>query len=162
MVRSDMRGAGAKPLPHANRRFALSAPFGCSPPGGAALILAPSAPQSAWLEWTQKQPHKAQMTAGIEARIKAQEEKLKQLKAQKQQMEARKRAAAAKITRQQDTRRKVLAGAMVLDLMERDEGNRQRFMQRLDSYLTRPDDRALFDLPEKATTAPVAGAGASA
>jgi septal ring factor EnvC (AmiA/AmiB activator) len=102
------------------------------------------------------------MTAGIEARIKAQEEKLKQLKAQKQQMEARKRAAAAKITRQQDTRRKVLAGAMVLDLMERDEGNRQRFMQRLDSYLTRPDDRALFDLPEKATTAPVAGAGASA
>ena len=102
------------------------------------------------------------MTAGIEARIKAQEEKLKQLKAQKQQIEARKRAAAAKITRQQDTRRKVLMGAMVLDMMERDEANRQRFMQRLDSYLTRPDDRALFDLPQKADTAPAAGVGASA
>ena len=102
------------------------------------------------------------MTTGIEARIKAQEEKLKQLKAQKQQIEARKRAAAAKITRQQDTRRKVLMGAMVLDMMERDEANRQRFMQRLDSYLTRPDDRALFDLPQKADTAPAAGIGASA
>lgn len=102
------------------------------------------------------------MTTGIEARIKAQEEKLKQLKAQKQQIEARKRAAAAKITRQQDTRRKVLMGAMVLDMMERDEANRQRFMQRLDSYLTRPDDRALFDLPQKADTAPAAGVGASA
>ena len=102
------------------------------------------------------------MTTGIEARIKAQEEKLKQLKAQKQQIEARKRAAAAKITRQQDTRRKVLMGAMVLDMMERDEANRQRFMQRLDSYLTRPDDRALFDLPQKADTAPAAGVGAIA
>ena len=102
------------------------------------------------------------MTAGIEARIKAQEQKLKQLKAQKQQIEARKRSAAAKITRQQDTRRKVLAGAMILEMMERDENTRQRFMQRFDSYLTRPDDRALFDLPQKADTAPAAGAGASA
>ena len=90
------------------------------------------------------------MTAGIEARIKAQEEKLKQLKAQKQQIEARKRAAAAKISRQQDTRRKVLAGAMVLDMMERDEATRQRFTERLDKYLTRADDRALFGLPERA------------
>ena len=88
------------------------------------------------------------MTAGIEARIKAQEQKLKQLKAQKQQIEARKRSAAAKITRQQDTRRKVLAGAMILEMMERDENTRQRFTQRLDSYLTRPDDRALLNSPK--------------
>ena len=100
--------------------------------------------------------------ASIDERIAALETKLKQEKAKKQQIEARKRAALAKVSRQQDTRRKVLAGAMVLDLMERDDGNRQRFMQRLDSYLTRPDDRALFNLPEKATPAPVAGAGASA
>lgn len=102
------------------------------------------------------------MATSIEDKIKAQEEKLKQLKAQKQQIEARKRAAAVKITRQQDTRRKVLAGAMVLEMMERDENTRQRFMQRLDKYLTRPDDRALFNLPEKADTPPAAGAGASA
>lgn len=102
------------------------------------------------------------MATSIEDKIKAQEEKLKQLKAQKQQIEARKRAAAAKITRQQDTRRKVLAGAMMLEMMERDENTRQRFMQRLDNYLTRPDDRSLFNLPEKAETAPAEGAGASA
>ena len=102
------------------------------------------------------------MTAGIEARIKAQEEKLKQLKSIKQRIEASRRSAAAKITRQQDTRRKVLAGAMVLEMMERDEGNRQRFMQRLDSYLTRSDDRALFGLPEKASTPSAARAGAIA
>ena len=102
------------------------------------------------------------MATSIEEKIKAQEEKLKQLKAQKQQIEARKRAAAAKVTRQQDTRRKVLAGAMVLEMMERDENTRQRFMQRLDSYLTRADDRSLFGLPEKVPTASAAGAGASA
>lgn len=53
-------------------------------------------------------------TASIEAKIKAQETKLKQLKAQKQQIEARQRTAAAKISRQQDTRRKVLVGAVIL------------------------------------------------
>jgi len=53
-------------------------------------------------------------------------------------------------------------GAMVLEMMEKDDGNRQRFMQRLDSYLTRADDRALFGLPEKASTPPAAGAGATA
>lgn len=90
------------------------------------------------------------MMSDIESRIKAQEEKLKQLKAQKQQIEARKRSAEAKITRQQDTRRKVLAGAMVLEMMERDENTRQHFMQRLDGYLKRPDDRALFELPTEA------------
>lgn len=102
------------------------------------------------------------MTTGIEARIKAQEEKLKQLKAQKQLIEARKRAAAAKVNRAQDTRRKVLAGAMILEMMGRDEATRQRFMARLDGYLTRPDDRALFGLGEKAAVAPAAGAGAAA
>ena len=98
------------------------------------------------------------MTTSIDARIKAQEDKLKHLKAQRQKIEARKRASAAKITRQQDTRKKVLAGAMVLQMMEGDENIRQRFMQRLDTFLTRTDDRALFNLPAKATTEPAAGA----
>jgi len=102
------------------------------------------------------------MATSIDEKIKAQEEKLKQLKSIKQRIEASKRAAAAKITRQQETRRKILVGAMVLEMMEKDEANRHRFMQRLDSYLTRPDDRALFNLPEKVATAPAAGAGASA
>ena len=86
------------------------------------------------------------MAAGIDDKIKALEEKLKQAKAQKAKIEARKKAIEAKVQRSQDTRRKVLAGAMVLEMMERDEATRQRFMERLDKYLTRADDRALFDL----------------
>ena len=101
----------------------------------------------------------------IEERIKAQEEKLKQLKAQKAKVDARKKAVQAKAQRSQDTRRKVLAGALMLEMMEKDATTKQRFMQHLNSYLTRADDRSLFGLPEKAPTAPKApapGAGAEA
>jgi len=37
---------------------------------------------------------------------------------------------------------------MTLEISERDEEARQRFIKQMDKYLTRPDDRALFDLPE--------------
>lgn len=84
--------------------------------------------------------------ATIDERIAALEAKLKQERAKKQKVEARKRAVEQKLQRAADTRRKILAGALVLELMERDEATRQRFMQRLDAYLTRPDDRALFGL----------------
>ena len=94
------------------------------------------------------------MAAGIEDKIKALEEKLKQAKAQKAKIEARKKAAEAKVQRSQDTRRKVLAGDMVLDMMERDESDRKRFLERLDKYLTRVDDRALFNLQVTATESP--------
>ena len=86
-------------------------------------------------------------TASIEAKIKAQETKLKQLKAQKQQIEARQRAAAAKISRQQDTRRKVLVGAVILAKVERGEWPKDKLLAMLDVTLTRADDRALFELP---------------
>ena len=94
------------------------------------------------------------MAIGIEDKIKALEEKLKQAKAQKAKIEARKKAIETKVQRSQDTRRKVLAGAMVLEMMERDEATRQRFMERLDKYLTRAEDRALFDLQVTATQSP--------
>ena len=94
------------------------------------------------------------MAIGIEDKIKALEEKLKQAKAQKATIEARKKAIETKVQRSQDTRRKVLAGAMVLEMMERDEATRQRFMERLDKYLTRADDRALFDLQVMPTESP--------
>lgn len=94
------------------------------------------------------------MAAGIEDKIKALEEKLKQAKAQKAKIEARKKAIEAKVQRSQGTRRKVLAGAMVLEMMERDEATRQRFIERLDKYLTRADDRALFGLQVTPTESP--------
>lgn len=88
--------------------------------------------------------------AVLDERIKAQEEKLKQLKALKQKQEAQKRAAEAKRTRNEDTRRKVLVGAMVLEHMEKNESTKIDIMKRLDAFLTREDDRALFGLYPKA------------
>jgi large subunit ribosomal protein L7/L12 len=86
--------------------------------------------------------------ATIDDRIKAQEDKLKQLKALKQKQEAMKRAAEAKANRANDTRRKILIGAMMLDHMEKNEATKTSVMGKLDAFLTRPDDRALFGLPE--------------
>jgi len=74
--------------------------------------------------------------------------KIQQLKAKKELIEARKVQALIKGKRSKDTRRKILAGAMTLEISERDEEARQRFIKQMDKYLTRPDDRALFDLPE--------------
>ena len=95
--------------------------------------------------------------AGIEDRIAAQEQrtkdaakKLQQLKAERDMIEARKLSKVLKGQRADDTRRKILAGSLVLDMMERDEATRKRFMDRLDQHLKRADDRALFGLPEKA------------
>lgn len=86
------------------------------------------------------------MATTLEDRIKAQEEKLKQLKALKQKQEAQKRAAEAKKARSDDTRRKVLIGAMVLDHMSKNDATKNSIMDKLNAHLTRPDDRALFNL----------------
>ena len=84
----------------------------------------------------------------IEDTIAALEAKLKQAKARKQLVEARKRAVVQKFERRQDTRRKVLVGAVILARVERGEWPRDKLLALLDSHLTRADDRALFDLPD--------------
>nr|WP_314566522.1 mobilization protein [uncultured Pseudomonas sp.] len=85
--------------------------------------------------------------AALDERIKAQEEKLKQLKALKQKQETLKRAAEAKRTRTEDTCRKVLIGAMMLEHMAKNDSTKESVMGKLNAFLTRADDRALFDLP---------------
>lgn len=98
--------------------------------------------------------------ATIDERIAALEAKLKQERAKKQKVEARLRAVEQKRKRAEDTRRKILAGALVLELMEQDQQTRERFLARLDRYLTREDDRALFGLPElPAQASPSMGTG---
>ena len=86
----------------------------------------------------------------IEDTIAALEAKLKQAKARKQLIENRKRAIEQKLSRRQDTRRKVLVGAVILARVERGEWPRDKLLALLDSHLTRADDRALFDLPNEA------------
>lgn len=85
--------------------------------------------------------------ARLADRIATLEAKLKEAKAKQQQIEARQRAADAKRYRQQDTRRKVLVGALILSRVERGEWPREKLLAMLDAALTRADDRALFELP---------------
>jgi hypothetical protein len=94
--------------------------------------------------------------ATIEERIAALEEKLKQEKAKKQKIEARKRAVESKRQRQDDTRRKVLVGAVILSKVERGEWPESRLRELLDKELTRPHDRALFGLSVEIRT-PITG-----
>ena len=86
----------------------------------------------------------------IDDRIAAAEKKLKQLKAQREQIEARQLARLLKGQRADDTRRKILTGAVVLSAVEHGEDgwSREALMALLSARLARPDDRALFDLPE--------------
>jgi len=89
--------------------------------------------------------------ASIDERIAALEAKLKQEKARKAKILARQRAAQAKLTRQQDTRRKILVGAAILAKVERGDWPKDKLLAMMDATLTRADDRALFDLPAPAT-----------
>ena len=93
------------------------------------------------------------MTA-LEDRIKTLEERLKQAKVQKQQRDARTRAAETKKKRAADTRRKVLAGALILALCDQNPDTREQFLAKLDAFLTRDDDRALFGLTPRQTNTP--------
>jgi hypothetical protein len=91
----------------------------------------------------------------IDQTIAALEEKLRQAKAKKQQIDARQRAADLRKKRSDDTRRKVLVGAVVLARIERGEWPADKLREMLDKALTRDDDRALFDLqPLPQTAAP--------
>lgn len=85
--------------------------------------------------------------SAAEQRAKDASRQLQQLKAKRELIEAQKLTKMLKGGRAEDTRRKILAGALTLELMESDEATRQRFMVRLDKKLTRADDRALFGLP---------------
>ena len=51
--------------------------------------------------------------------------------------------------RKEDTRRKILLGALMMDLMSTGKIDRTVIEQRLDKFLTRDIDRQLFDLPPK-------------
>jgi hypothetical protein len=81
-------------------------------------------------------------------KIQKQQERLKQLKAQKLALEAKEKKRIAEQQRKEDTRKKILLGAYLLKKMEESEANRQRILADLDEYLIEPRDRALFGLSE--------------
>ena len=83
---------------------------------------------------------------GIDDRIADLERRLKQAKALKQQQLARERAAEKKRQRSDDTRRKILVGAVILAKVEHGEWPKERLREWMDKALTRADDRTLFGL----------------
>jgi hypothetical protein len=88
----------------------------------------------------------SKIALSIEEQIKKQQEKLVQLKARKQAIEARAKASESKKERADDTRRKVLIGAAVLDQWKSNPEAQERTKQMMDKFLTRDNDRKLFDL----------------
>ena len=82
----------------------------------------------------------------IEQQIAKNEERLKQLKAQKQAVLAREKARQKAQDRKDDTRRKILLGSYLLKKME-DESEKEKILMELNEYLTENRDRQLFDLP---------------
>lgn len=84
--------------------------------------------------------------ATIDEKIKALETKLKQEKAKKQKMAAIQRAAETKALRANDTRKKILLGAFMLERMGKNPDYAAKAVAGLDGFLKRDDDRALFGL----------------
>ena len=83
----------------------------------------------------------------IEKKIEAQLEKLKQLKAQKQAIDAREKTKQKEQERKDDTRRKILLGSYLIKKMQ-NEANKEKILAELNEYLTENRDRQLFDLPD--------------
>ena len=81
----------------------------------------------------------------LEKKIEAQLEKLKQLKARKQAIEARERTKQKEQQRKDDTRRKILLGSYLIKKMQ-NEANKEKILAELNEYLTEDRDRQLFNL----------------
>ena len=77
-------------------------------------------------------------------RLKKLEEQRARINAEIQRVRAREQQQA----RKDDTRRKILVGSMLLQLVEDGEWPEDKLRARLDTYLVRADDRALFELPK--------------
>jgi hypothetical protein len=88
--------------------------------------------------------------AKTDERILALKAKLKQLKVQHQRKEARARTVAAKRSRHEELRKKILVGAVVLSKVEAGEFEGAVLKGWMNQALTRADDRALFGLDGKA------------
>ena len=82
----------------------------------------------------------------LDDRVATLQEKLKQLKVRQQRAVARATALASSRARKDDTRRKILAGAILLAKVESGDFDSRTFKRWLDKALVREDDRRLFGL----------------
>ena len=78
--------------------------------------------------------------------------KLEKLLQKREQLNAEIQKARARETakkRKEDTRRKILLGALVIEMMDKGELDDGVIMKRLEGFLTRDIDRKLFNFPFK-------------
>lgn len=78
--------------------------------------------------------------------------KLDELLKKREQLNAQIQKERNKHTQQQrkeDTRRKILLGALMMEMMKNKELDEKKIMKRLDNFLTKDIDRKLFAMPEK-------------
>jgi hypothetical protein len=83
------------------------------------------------------------MSSKAAERIRSLQEKAQRAQSQIRQIEE----AERKREQENQRRREVLVGAVVLELVERGEWPRERLREALDKKLSRPRDRQLFELP---------------
>ena len=81
----------------------------------------------------------------LNEKIEKQLEKLNQLKAQKQAIEAREKKKISEQQRKEETRKKILIGSMMLKKME-DQAEKIKILAELNKYLTEDRDRKLFNM----------------
>ena len=86
------------------------------------------------------------MKKTMEQRIASAEQALKELREKHAKAEAKRKRSEAKKTKEDDERRRILAGSTVLEKVRTGEIPEAQFRQWLDTSLTEPKDRALFDL----------------
>ena len=80
------------------------------------------------------------------------EDRIRQLEEQRARINAeiqRVRSRESQEERKRETRRRILAGAMVLDRVARKELAEKLFKADMDRFLERDQDRALFGLPPR-------------
>lgn len=80
----------------------------------------------------------------LEERIAAAEQRLRALKARQVRTATRQRARDARQKRQDDVRRKILVGAVVLDLVEQGKIETSLFKKWVEEKVDREEDRLLF------------------
>jgi septal ring factor EnvC (AmiA/AmiB activator) len=88
----------------------------------------------------------------LDDRIATLQERLQQLKAQQQRIAAKQKSIESQRQRKADTRRKILVGAIVLARIEQGRLSEAELRGWMDEALTRPEDRALFDLTAQSTS----------
>ena len=78
--------------------------------------------------------------------------KLEQLLRKQEELKAQIRQEKNKLDQQErknDTRRKILLGSLMMDMMKKGELDEKKIRKKLDGFLNKNIDRKLFSLPEK-------------